>query len=393
MMPTRKHSTRLRLGSWLGLAVLLCSCRSAVQKNQVPLPSDESTLQHRSTDDSVARSVQSTPNVPIQVVSDRGMPVPVSYQTPWAPPGIAGPWPHDEYLQDGGDREVQANLGAAGEIRGLDLDDTIAIYDTKDGRSIVEPSNRVAIYAPRFAAVRQVTSVLQNAQNEQLNAMAWQEKISTHQEGQLASTAVQPIQPEGEISSKKLSIQRTKDRVVPAISLQPIAAVEGEFGLHENFRVIRQGIFEESEKAHLAKAAQAAIVWSHEKAVQVVLDGREAVSVTSDQKTQVTFRVEEPNHPSLRVIKTASNTSARPGDIVDFTIRFDNLGDQEIQRVVLIDNLTTRLEYLPESAQSSRPAEFSSELNQGDSLVLRWEFTAPLPVGQGGLVRFHCRVR
>jgi uncharacterized repeat protein (TIGR01451 family) len=127
--------------------------------------------------------------------------------------------------------------------------------------------------------------------------------------------------------------------------------------------------------------------------VQVVLDGRQAVDFTADQKGQVTYRVDTPNHPCLRLIKVASTKVALPGEIVDFTIRFDNLGDQKIQHVTIIDNLTTRLEYVPDSAQSSRPAEFFSETNEGDSLVLRWEFTDPLPAGQGGLVRFHCRVR
>ena len=100
-----------------------------------------------------------------------------------------------------------------------------------------------------------------------------------------------------------------------------------------------------------------------------------------------------PDHPCLRVIKTASTKTARPGDIVDFTIRFDNMGDQAVSHMVLIDNLTTRLEYVAGSAQSSRPADFSTEENEGESLVLRWEFNEPLPLGAGGLVRFHCRVR
>ena len=82
--------------------------------------------------------------------------------SPWAPPGIAGPWPHDEYLEDGGDREVQANIGPEGEVRGLELEDTVMVYDTIDGRTLIEPSNRVCLYSPRFAAVRKVASVLEN---------------------------------------------------------------------------------------------------------------------------------------------------------------------------------------------------------------------------------------
>jgi uncharacterized repeat protein (TIGR01451 family) len=93
------------------------------------------------------------------------------------------------------------------------------------------------------------------------------------------------------------------------------------------------------------------------------------------------------------VIKVASTNVALPGEIVDFTIRFDNIGDQKIGNVTLIDNLTTRLEYVEGTAQASRKAEFFTEVNEQDSLVLRWEFAEPLGPGEGGLVRFHCRVR
>jgi uncharacterized repeat protein (TIGR01451 family) len=214
-----------------------------------------------------------------------------------------------------------------------------------------------------------------------------------NQEDRLATTAVQPEQPLGEVATRQPSISRVGEGTMPAISRQPIAAMAGGFAVHENFKAIRQGIFEESEKARLMEMVDAAIVWTHEQAVQVVLDGTAAVSVTSDQRVQTTYRADEPNHPCLRVIKVASTKIAKPGDTVDFTIRFDNLGDTVIKHVVLVDNLTTRLEYVPGTAQSSRDAEFSTEVNEGESLLLRWDFTEPLPVGQGGLVRFHCRVR
>ena len=69
------------------------------------------------------------------------------------------------------------------------------------------------------------------------------------------------------------------------------------------------------------------------------------------------------------------------------------LGDAPIGNVTLIDNLTTRLEYVDGSSKSSRDGEFFAAPNQGESLTLRWEFTDPLEPGQGGLVRFQCRVR
>ena len=56
---------------------------------------------------------------------------------------------------------------------------------------------------------------------------------------------------------------------------------------------------------------------------------------------------------------------ARPGEFVDFTIRFDNIGDQKIGNVTLVDNLTTRLEYVEGTAESSLAADFSTTCQPG----------------------------
>jgi hypothetical protein len=51
------------------------------------------------------------------------------------------------------------------------------------------------------------------------------------------------------------------------------------------------------------------------------------------------------------------------------------------------------LEYIPDSAECTPAANFSTQQNDGESLVLRWEILDPVEVGEGGLVRFRCRVR
>jgi hypothetical protein len=51
------------------------------------------------------------------------------------------------------------------------------------------------------------------------------------------------------------------------------------------------------------------------------------------------------------------------------------------------------LEYVPDSAQSSVKSEFQVQPNDGESLVLRWEIADPIKPGEGGIVRFRCRVR
>lgn len=385
---------RLKATSALALATLcclLCSC-SSVPPVRSPLGPE---MVGTPPSAAVQEAIDKTPNVPIEPACAccQGTPLPQGCNSPWAPPGIAGPWPHDEYLLDGGDRDIQVNFDGRGDVRGLELEDTVAIYDTLDDYRCVEPSNRVCLYAPRFAAVRKVDSLVQNLQNDQPIGVEAPVIPHLNREDQLATTAVQPLQPVGHIATRHPSLERVQEGVIPAVSRLPIMALDGGFATYENLLIMRQGIFEDAERALLLESIQAALVWTHNAAVQVVLDGRAAVSVTGDQRVQATFRVDEPNHPCLRVIKVASTKTARPGETVDFTIRFDNTGDQTIKHVTLIDNLTTRLEYVPGSAQSSRPAEFNTEVNEGDSLVLRWEFVDPLPAGAGGLVRFHCRVR
>ena len=43
--------------------------------------------------------------------------------------------------------------------------------------------------------------------------------------------------------------------------------------------------------------------------------------------------------------------------------------------------------------QCSREGTFSTETNEGGSVVLRFELKDPLEAGQGGVIRFCCKVR
>ena len=72
--------------------------------------------------------------------------------------------PGDEYLCDGGDFVTPVGVHADWTITGLEQEDAIAHYDTVDGRVITTPSNRVCIYAPRFAAVRRVVQPIAHEQ-------------------------------------------------------------------------------------------------------------------------------------------------------------------------------------------------------------------------------------
>jgi uncharacterized repeat protein (TIGR01451 family) len=313
---------------------------------------------------------------------------------PWAPPGISQPWPRDEYIRDGGDRELAARVGKEWQVHGLDLEDTVAHYDTLDGRTLVEASNRVHIYSPRFGAVRKVAPVGAHQQARYSSAVYQPEKLVAPKTVQPVAGSKQNTQTNRQIGTKLFGVQgRWQGGGAMSTATKPKAVQDG-FAAYENLAVIRTGFFDSAEMARLARGSTAAITWSHGQPVQALVDHQAAMVDSSDQQVESVFVFKSPpGKPKLRVIKVASTQFAKPGDEVSFTIRFDNIGNEVIGNVTIIDNLTTRLEYIPESVECSLDAEFLTEPNQGDSLVLRVEINEPLPRGQGGIIRFRCRVR
>jgi uncharacterized repeat protein (TIGR01451 family) len=311
----------------------------------------------------------------------------------WKPPGIAGPWPKSAYICDGGDYVLPAQVDEHFNVSGVEQSDTIAHYDTLDGRRIVEPSNRVCIYAPRFGAVRRIANPLVNESQDQLARFNAPTTIARSEETQIATTALQPIQPVGQRGTKAAGVQRERQRGGEVETRQRLAAVHDGFQPYENFQVIRIGSYDGAEKARLAKHIDAAITWASDQAAQVILDGKLANELVGDRQAEQLFIIEEPNSPKLRIIKVASSSSAKPGETIAFTLRFDNVGDVPIGNVTIIDNLATRLEYVPDSQQASLEGEFVLVPNQGGSQALRWEIKAPLEPGEGGVIRFKALVR
>ena len=158
--------------------------------------------------------------------------------------------------------------------------------------------------------------------------------------------------------------------------------------------MIRLGRFEESESARLAVGMQSADVWQEDMELQVIAERVQPVIVNDVAKVQQLVHYEtDGDNAILRVVKVASKIAARAGEKVQFTIRFDNLSSKRIGNVTLIDNLTTRLEYIVGSAECSLPAKLVTSRNDVGSKTLRWEIKEPVPGSEGGIIRFECRVR
>jgi uncharacterized repeat protein (TIGR01451 family) len=278
-------------------------------------------------------------------------------------------------------------------VQGLNVEDTVAHYDTLDGRTLVEQSNCAYIYAPRFSSVRTVTNVVSSEFVDFPTNITEKERLTMYGERARVGTKLDQQQPVGRIGNVKLGTYRGDQGInIAATALMPHNYQQSLY-VFENLSVIRSGAMLGTEKARLAERSEAAIVWSKADGVKIFLDKQKAATVSGAQNAQSVYIVKGPTDARLRICKIASTPAAQPGDIIDFTIRYDNVGDQTVGNVVILDSLTTRLAYVPDSAQSSRKAYFNATENPAESLELRWEIDEPLKPGEGGLVRFKCKVR
>lgn len=313
-----------------------------------------------------------------------------------AVPVNAHPWP-DELLLDGGDRNLGVVVSEDRDtwlIHGLDPEDTIGHFDTLDGRHFVDASNRVMIYAPRFAAMRAVDR-LGNTQFA-TETLGLEDKTGTEmaRHRDKTTTTLQQVQP---IGARQTALARGLEdatRGVTADSVTQIRRASSNLASWEDLRLMETGQLDNREKGRLAIAMQRANAWDIDVAAQST-DGQIQLFVVDDiASAQAAVHIKtERNRPQLRIVKIASTHAALPGDEVEFTLRFDNVGDQPIGNVTIMDNLTGRLEYIEDSTECSVDATFVIKENNAGSSTLSWEIVEPLKVAEGGIIRFRCRVR
>lgn len=328
-----------------------------------------------------------SPEPPLACLAGAGCPI---CQTP---PGVAPGVGHDEWLCDGGDFHLPAAVRRDGRVVGLEQEDSVAHYETFDGRTVVTPSSQVCIYAPRFGAARKVIDLHEYQQSAMLLGAVHRAAPTNVDERAQPATGLAQTEPVLHRRNVPPGLLSKRRQAGGLERRRRAAAVVGTLAPYANLQVVRTGQAEWAEKVSTARSSLAALTWTADQGAQVVLGVLRAKAEVSLQQPGVIYQTEEPDRSKLRVIKLASTDHALPGDEVEFTFRLDNVGARTIGRVSLIDNLTTRLEYVEESQQSTLPADFQTHPNEGGSLVLEWDFNEPLKPGEGGVVRFRCRVR
>ena len=301
-----------------------------------------------------------------------------------------------EYMFDGGDLDPALVVRKDSSIAGLNPTDTVAYYETYDGKLCITPTNRVPIYAPRFGAIRQVTGVVLSEHALATERILAPVAPSRFEDKNLVSSMVKPVAPQGEEKVSLIDAFRDRNGGVPLAQVIPPQRMSDAIVPFEAIDFFRTGVLKHEDLAVLGQFLQNARAWETPESLEVLVDGQEA-AIARDAKQAQDVHVYElpPGKCSLRICKAASHMIADSGDQITFTIRFDNIGAQPIEKVVIVDSLSPRLEYIEESQQSSvAPApEFSSTPNDVGSTVLKWELKSPIKPGEGGVLHFRCLVR
>jgi uncharacterized repeat protein (TIGR01451 family) len=300
----------------------------------------------------------------------------------------------DEYLLDGGDRDHPVHY--QGPYRdGLETEDTVTEYVDHTGKAHVKATNQVAIYAPRFASVRAVTTPSGEIAIGRLAGM----HEATRDSG--VSNRVGPLR---YTDSQRLSGVRVRSRA------SGVNAREGQFGTknvaslnaheqllntYEELSYFLRGEMLQANEARLAAGIEAATTWTRDENPVVIATLDSLHEVTAKFRLAEMVGVEDPRKDPgrLEIVKVANTSTAKPGDIVTFAIRYENKGEREVTDVRIVDNLTPRLEYIEDSATSDRDGEINIQDNDEGSLVLTFTLDAPLKEKTSGVVTFQCRVR
>ncbi|MEE2684882.1 MAG: DUF11 domain-containing protein [Planctomycetota bacterium] len=319
----------------------------------------------------------------------------IPYPDNWRPPGIPGPWPADEYLRQGGDREQTVNVAKDWSIDNLDSEDAVVHYHTLDGSMVVQPTNRLSIYAPRFGSVRRMDGMIQLDNQVKLAGVDVPTRLGHRNSAQSTWGMLQQMQPQRNLVVRSSSSYREKTSGIDLYNRENVLSDMNIDSVGKHHQHDQQVQLENSEKPRLGESATRAEDQVIKQSAQVTLDDKPASENVSFSGLGKVHIYHMPQGKSrLRITKTSPSSSARPGDTIEFTIHFENVGTQTVGNVTVVDHLTSRLEYVEDSQQASLKADFFiQESVQEGTTVLRWEIIDPLAIGKSGEVTFTCRVR
>ena len=308
------------------------------------------------------------------------------------PPGAVLDYP-DEYLFDGGDRDLPVHYGD-GLRHGLNTEDTVAEYTDHTGDKHTKATNRVAIYAPYFAAVRSFSG-LQERNNVTRLAANRKTVVGAGLKSKDRLDSATEHKPLQGVRMRSRASGFDGDAVVKEFSRSRRHADHVKLlNAFQEFSVLKRGQYDRTNQARLAITQQAARAWSRDLYPQITGSRSAAVEVYDNIKAQVHIGIDDGKKTkgNLQIVKAADRQIAEPGDEITFAIRYNNIGDHDLHNITIVDNLTPRLKFIPDSEDSDRPGVLATTDNGEGSVVVRFKLNDPLPGHTGGILTFKVRV-
>lgn len=308
-------------------------------------------------------------------------------------PPVAIPCP----ICDGGDHQAAAKPIGTDTIGNLSAGDTVARFRADDDGPCADDvclavSNCTCVYAPKFASVRQVSLPSERAAPLGPRGLAQDDLVAAEARVDPVIDRVQAIGP--------IAARRAEPGIAVEERLTPLAVDQGDLPDIAANRERPEARVADDQPLLAARVQtprqmigfDVPMAWTCVKAANVLVGEQTAQIVAVDRGT-ATLRFEEPGRAELTLCKKAGSDTARVGEELDFTIVMLNSGDRALADIVLVDALPSRLELIPDSADSSLPADISTETADDGAVVLKWRFREPLPAGGTGFVRFRTLVR
>jgi uncharacterized repeat protein (TIGR01451 family) len=303
--------------------------------------------------------------------------------------------PFDECVPDGGDMIPYVHFNAYDQVTGLGASETVAQFSRPGEPPRVVASNQICLYAPRFGLVRSTSASIAGLYKEGPRGVDHRLRRAALEARESAKSR-----------SKRDEAQSVRRRELVSIvaMLEPPAALDE---LRVIAAMLRQDHFEnlsgrtspnsvdQADEARIAMSIEAAKAWTLDQFPSYTAITEGGAQISSSAVTGEIQQVREPyKRPGELVLrKTVNPPQAKAGDIVEFVIEYFNVGEQSLESVSIIDSLTARLEYIPNSAATDRRAVFTAAPNEVESQELRWDISDPLPAGKSGVVWFEAKVR
>lgn len=281
-----------------------------------------------------------------------------------------------------------------GYRNGLETQDTIVEYQDESGKMHVKATNEVAVYSPRFGAVRMVSGSSENLSidralgaYDQVNGLQMDTRLKPNieQQNEQLNAALVRSSPSGlETESITLGMNQAT-KLADHTKLENTNTNYGSAGIER---------LERTQTPVTNAGIQAAAQWTRKQSPVIVASDVQGAEAYAWFRPQEEVGIEENKRPGkLYIDKAVDLLSAKPGDILTFTIRYKNTGEKSLFNVNVIDNLTPRLEYIEGSATSDRNGKLVVEDNQEGSLILKWEISEEITGGTNGMITFKAKVR